>query len=511
MPDESAQFALVTLGHEVATGARHNALLDSAVHQLAPPQQGTSIILPKQLTARARQILEQGGRLLEQLRELANLNMESESQRHEDGGKMKDESSSDSSLILQPSCVITDYFRETTTMAETALRLVATFPDAATAQLRLSVGVEAILRVAHDRVGVLRTVLSEQRRLADRAQELAALLSRLHEGKPVPIDPFERLAESLLAEADSGSPLRFLHWLPGEQGSQEEKKVSPVSGEETEEEQGAGEGGHASGNADRGSGIRGHNASRFVACHSLNVAQVLARLVRADPELRLAPTRPLLAGLLHDVGMLGVSTEVLAHRALFDVNQRAAVERHPLTGAEIIRRSFADSGWLAEVAALHHERLDGTGYPSGLTGTQIGSLARLVAVCDVYAAMAAPRPHRPDKGTRAALTETLLLAEQGVLDSTYAERLVDLSFYPPGSVVELADGAIGVVVAVHPYRGDLGTPARPVVSVVMDAQGEDVPLPRHVDLAQQESLSIVRGLSREERLRLLGTRHPELV
>ena len=115
-------------------------------------------------------------------------------------------------------------------------------------------------------------------------------------------------------------------------------------------------------------------------------------------------------------------------------------------------------------------------------------------------------PHRQARETRTALTDTLLLAEQGQLDRHYAECLLHLSFYPIGSVVELADGAVGVVVATPQPRRDLSSPARPVVALLTDTQGQPLPLPHHVDLAQCDSPSIVRTLSSAESRDLLGAR-----
>ena len=113
--------------------------------------------------------------------------------------------------------------------------------------------------------------------------------------------------------------------------------------------------------------------------------------------------------------------------------------------------------------------------------------------------------------TRTALTDTLLLAEQGNVDRFQAERLLQLSFYPVGSVVELSDGAVGLVVAIHLSRRDLNTPARPVLALLTDGDGLPLPRPQHVDLAQCASRSVVRTLPRMERSDLLGGRYPELV
>src|SRR5207302_6890663 len=130
------------------------------------------------------------------------------------------------------------------------------------------------------------------------------------------------------------------------------------------------------------------------------------------------------------------------------------VEAHAGLGAQVVARAFPDAPWIAEGVATHPERLDGTGYPHGLKGGRVRALARLLAVCDVYAAMCCPRPHRPARSTRTARADTLLLAEQGQLDHHYAECLLSLSFYPVGSVVELEDGGLGVVVATPGARHD---------------------------------------------------------
>jgi hypothetical protein len=109
------------------------------------------------------------------------------------------------------------------------------------------------------------------------------------------------------------------------------------------------------------------------------------------------------------------------------------------------------------------------------------------------------------------LTDTLLLAERGGLDRAHAEHLLHLSFYPVGSVVELVDGSIGVVVATHVGLRDLNLPARPVVALLADAGGQLLPTPQHLDLAQCEGHGIVRTLSLAERRDRLGTRYPEYV
>jgi len=359
-------------------------------------------------------------------------------------------------------------YRETIAMTDTVLRTVLAFPNAPSAQLRMCEGLEVILGVVAERLTELTAVAAQRQCDNDWLQTLVGLLTGLAAGKQLDIKPYVLLAEAVLAEAQQGAPLRFFQPAPAQ-------------------------------------------PALAVAAHSLNVAQVVARLVRHDPDLRGRALDPVLAGLVHDAGMLGVPPETFTQTGPLTDAQRRAVEAHAVAGAEMALRLLPAGTWLAEAAAGHHERLDGTGYPSGLCDVQISPLTRLVAVCDVYAALCAERPHRPAAQTRTALTDVLLLAEKGTLDRHQAERLLHLSFYPVGTVVELADGAVGVVIATHQGRHDLNTPARPVLVLLTDAQRRPLPGLRHLDLADCEGHSIVRSLPATERRELLGRRFPELM
>jgi hypothetical protein len=330
-----------------------------------------------------------------------------------------------------------------------------------------------VLQAIALKLASLAEVVRCRREESARIDLLADFLLRLTAGEtPANLAPLSALVESLIEEAADSAPLPFLH--PPAPGAQPDTAW----------------------------------VARSVACHGLTVARVMARLLRHDLELRGRSTEAILAALLHDAGMLRVSPALLAQPGPLDAEGRRAVEAHCQAGAALLER-LPDSTLLAEAAGSHHERRDGTGYPNGLREAQVTPWTRLLAVCDVYAATCCRRPHRPPRETRTALTDVLLLAEQGGLDGHFAERLLQLSFYPAGSVVEMADGAIGLVVATPWGRHDLNAPARPVVALLVGADNRFLPAPRFVDLAQCDNHSIVRTLTSAERRRLLGSRYPE--
>lgn len=447
-PADASGDRVQQLERQISAGYLGNVLLDGSLRQLADPSvPAAQVILPTQLTSRARRLLEQGGSLLNQLRALGTAFHESA-----DGDPLA------------------DHYRESVAMADTSLRMVQAFPDAPGAQLQLCAGLEAILNVVAERASQLAGLVQKRRQEQDGIDTLQATLLGLEAGHSIDVNPLLHLAEGVIAEAEEGRPLRFLE--------------TPMKD-------------HAS-------------LARHIACHGLNVARVAARLVRHVTELRERALDVVLAALLHDVGMLLVPIEILAQNGPLTDEQRHDVEAHALVGADMVLGLFPNADWLREAVTSHHERLDGTGYPAGLRELQISPLLRLLSACDVYAALATARPHRPARDTRDALGDTLLLAEQGALDRAHAESLLTLSFYPVGSLVELADGSVGVVVATHMGRRDLDTPACPVVALLTDAQRQPLASPRHVDLSESTGHAIVRSLPSHEHRTVIGKRYPEL-
>jgi HD-GYP domain-containing protein (c-di-GMP phosphodiesterase class II) len=109
------------------------------------------------------------------------------------------------------------------------------------------------------------------------------------------------------------------------------------------------------------------------------------------------------AGVLHDIGKLGVADAVLQKPGPLTDDEWADMRRHPELGARILdHANLRDiSGWVL----AHHERLDGRGYPHGLAGEAIPLEARVLAVADAYEAMTADRPYRAGLGHDAAQAE----------------------------------------------------------------------------------------------------------
>ena len=133
------------------------------------------------------------------------------------------------------------------------------------------------------------------------------------------------------------------------------------------------------------------------------------------------------AAMLHDIGKLAVSNRILDKPAGLTAAEHAQVRQHPLITGRILERipGFAH---LAPLAAAHHERLDGSGYPYGLRAESLTPAMRVLAVADVFEAMTSARPYRPGMGAEPALE--ILRADAARLDPEVVTALANVLVTP---------------------------------------------------------------------------------
>ncbi len=149
-----------------------------------------------------------------------------------------------------------------------------------------------------------------------------------------------------------------------------------------------------------------------------------------------------LAGLLHDLGKVGTPDAILRKDSTLDDDEWGYIRQHPEKGAEVLSHLAAYQN-VADIVRYHHERLDGTGYPLGLTGESIPVASKMLAVADTYHAMTSDRPYRRALSSFEALKE--LRAMSGTaLDARWVEVLAgilrdkDLA-YRDGSATDFMD------------------------------------------------------------------------
>lgn len=184
----------------------------------------------------------------------------------------------------------------------------------------------------------------------------------------------------------------------------------------------------------------------------------------------------MLAGLLHDIGKLKIPEEILRKKGALTKEEYEIIKNHPSAGYQLLENQKMDNRIL--MAALqHHERCDGSGYPSGLDGNHMDDFAKIVAIADVYDAMTAARCYRgpicPLEVLNAFESEGLTKYDTRYL-LTFMDRVVSTYLH---QYVLLNNGNVGEIVMINKH-----SPARPIIRML----NSDC-----IDLSRDKSINIV--------------------
>jgi len=219
------------------------------------------------------------------------------------------------------------------------------------------------------------------------------------------------------------------------------------------------------------------NYDNYTFTHMVNVSILTMSQARAlgidGPPLRELG----LAALMHDIGKVRTPTEILNKPEKLTDSEFVVMRMHVVDGAEILRRTPEMPAIAPVIAFEHHLRLDGTGYPFGVSraGLNIGTM--LCSIADVYDAMRSQRAYQQAFPSDRIL-EVMKRNDGQQFDQHLVRRFTQLlGIYPPGNLVRLDDGAMGVVMAVHAPE-----PFKPRVKIIITSAGERLETPYEINL-----------------------------
>jgi HD-GYP domain-containing protein (c-di-GMP phosphodiesterase class II) len=183
----------------------------------------------------------------------------------------------------------------------------------------------------------------------------------------------------------------------------------------------------------------------------------------ARPDLE----RMAMGALLMDVGMTKLPDAILTKAGQLSADEMEVMMRHPSEGVEIVRAAGFVPRETLEIIQMHHERLDGSGYPHGLQATQLPLHARLAGMLDTYDAMTSPRAFQ-DATPADRVLQYLLNESESTFGPTLVQQLIQcIGLYPVGSLIELDNGAVAIVVGSRPDAR-----VRPTVLLVRTPDGD---------------------------------------
>lgn len=212
------------------------------------------------------------------------------------------------------------------------------------------------------------------------------------------------------------------------------------------------------------------SADLYTYTHSLNVALycgLIARWMRLpDQEIK----DVIQAGVLHDMGKSQVPQEILNKKGKLTVEEFEAMKRHSVIGYRLVIRVPELKAEVCNAVLLHHERMDGNGYPFGLVGDEIPLYAKIIAVADVYDALTSERVYKKRITPFDTFREFQELGYDSFDPQVLLVFLENIANYYTGAKVRLNTGEVGEITTILPQYID-----KPIVRVgdrILDLAGE---------------------------------------
>jgi putative nucleotidyltransferase with HDIG domain len=186
-----------------------------------------------------------------------------------------------------------------------------------------------------------------------------------------------------------------------------------------------------------------------------------------------------MAGLLHDVGKMAVPMDILNKPGKLTDAEFVSIKEHPEAGHKMLLQGEGVIDAVLDVCLHHHEKMDGTGYPEGLSGEQISLFARMGAVCDVYDAVTSNRPYKQGWCPAESLRKMGEWVGPHFDTKVFQAFVKSIGIYPLGTLVKMESGKLGVVVEQQVGKSLL----QPKVRVFFSSKSMTYIAPELIDLA----------------------------
>jgi HD-GYP domain-containing protein (c-di-GMP phosphodiesterase class II) len=225
------------------------------------------------------------------------------------------------------------------------------------------------------------------------------------------------------------------------------------------------------------------NKDGLIARHSLNVSILSIGFARYLGFSEAQVEEIGMGAMLHDIGKVRVDKKALNSTEPLTEKQKQDLCKHSQYSYEILHKKSGLPPGALEIALCHHERLEGQGYPRGLKGHQISQKVRLVSIMDVFEALTSEQPHRKVLSVVESY-KILLQGKKKRFDERLVLKLIEWrGIYPAGTIVEMHNGEVGIVVSANRK----GNKLKPKILLVLDEDKEKKKKHRLIDLSSLQT------------------------
>ncbi len=223
--------------------------------------------------------------------------------------------------------------------------------------------------------------------------------------------------------------------------------------------------------------------------HSVSVAIYMAIFARYLNIKKSIVQELSIGAFLHDVGKIMVPDEILNKPGKLTDEEFVIMKTHANHSIDIIKKTPNVSALSLEVAALHHEKINGQGYPNQVKGKAVTKFGRMIAICDIFDALTADRVYKEGFSHAKAFAILRELATLKHLDEKLVSHFIKCSsVFPVGSLVELKSSKVGIV-----EQRNYDDPTKPIVTTFYSAKHKHYIATKEIDLNKSND-EIVKGV-----------------
>ncbi|NTS78611.1 HD-GYP domain-containing protein [Catenovulum sp. SM1970] len=231
--------------------------------------------------------------------------------------------------------------------------------------------------------------------------------------------------------------------------------------------------------------------------HSLNVS-ILMSMFAKHLELDSETTEQLAVGaFLHDIGKILIPDAILNKKGALNPHEFEVMKSHVEHSIEILQKTSGVSALSLEVAAQHHEKLSGKGYPNGLNDEQISQAGRMIAIVDIYDALTAERVYKKGMTPSSAFKLMMTMAKQDIDHQLLQQFIKSIGVHPVGTLVKLSSGKLGIVI-----KSNNEQPLKPVVKLFYHAKYDHYTDIKDIDLAKPHCNEVIETSVKPEQFKI---------